>query len=88
MVATLDVSTDVSHKFPPDIYMKMKDPTNGDKMRYFKQLGPLYGECSPSMDWEETIAPYIESLGFVRANNDTCIFLQQRHQHDCTSLRR
>jgi hypothetical protein len=39
-------------------------------MMYFMQYGPLYGEKSAPMEWEETIAPFIEKLGFTRAKND------------------
>ena len=54
-------------------YLKIKNPITGCMM-YFMQYGPLYGEKSAPMEWEETIAPFIEELGFIRAKNDKCIF--------------
>ena len=56
-------------------YVKFKNPITGEMM-YFKQFGPLYGEKSAPMEWEDTIAPFIESLGFTRAKNDACMFFK------------
>jgi len=77
MIAIIDVSTAFlqSTKFKNGKvkYVKVLNPIT-KKMMYFKQFGPLYGEKSAPMEWEETIAPYIVSLGFIRAKNDACIF--------------
>ena len=80
MIAIIDVSTAFlqSTKYPEGKvkYVKFKNPITGEMM-YFKQFGPLYGEKSAPMEWEDTIAPFIESLGFTRAKNDSCIFFHK-----------
>ena len=80
MIAIIDISTAFlqSTKYPEGKvkYVKFKNPITGEMM-YFKQFGPLYGEKSAPMEWEDTIAPFIESLGFTRAKNDACIFFHK-----------
>ena len=79
-LAIIDVSTAFlqSHKFKEGEvkYVKFFNPITKETM-YFKQFGPLYGEKSAPMNWEETIAPFIESLGFTRGENDRCIFFNK-----------
>ena len=71
MIAIIDVSTAFlqSNKFPEGKvkYVKFKNPITGETM-YFKQFGPLYGEKSAPREWEDTIAPFIESLGLLVPN--------------------
>ena len=80
MIAIIDVSTAFlqSTKYPEGKvkYVKFNNLITGETM-YFKQFGPLYGEKSAPMEWEDTIAPFIESLGFTRAKNDACIFFHK-----------
>jgi hypothetical protein len=54
-------------------FLKVRNPITGEMM-LFVQYGPLYGERSAPMAWENTIAPFIESLGFIRDKNDLCVF--------------
>jgi hypothetical protein len=80
MIAVNDIATAFlqSKKYPEGQvkYVKFKNPITGEMM-YFKQFGPLYCEKSAPMEWEDTIAPFIESLGFTRAKNDACIFFNK-----------
>jgi hypothetical protein len=76
-VAMVDVTTAFlqSTKFKKGKvkFLKVKNPITG-QMMFFIQYGPLYGERSAPMKWENTIAPFIESLGFIRDKNDPCVF--------------
>ena len=69
-----------SDKYPEGIikYICFKWPLTG-KWRYFKQSGPIYGEASAPIRWENTLAPYLESEGFVRGQNDHCAFYHELH---------
>jgi hypothetical protein len=44
------------------------------KWRYFKQSGPIYGEPSAVIRWENTIAPWPENEDFERGCNEPCAF--------------
>jgi hypothetical protein len=57
-------------------YICFKYPTTG-KWRYFSQSGPIYGEASAVIRWEQTIAPWFESEGFTRGDNEPCAFLNE-----------
>ena len=41
---------------------------------YYRQSGPIYGEVSAPKRWEDTIAPWFESMGFVRGENERSCF--------------
>ena len=41
---------------------------------YFKQNGPIYGEASASVRWENTITPWLEEKGFERGKNEKSVF--------------
>jgi hypothetical protein len=65
-----------SHKYPPGApkkYIKFKHPVTGEWM-YFRQMGPIYGENSAPKHWENTLFPWIKSLGFVQGDNEPCVF--------------
>ena len=47
------------------------------RWRYFKQSGPIYGEASAVIRWENTIAPWLESEDFERGCNEPCAFHHQ-----------
>ena len=32
---------------------------------YYRQSGPIYGEVGAPKRWEDTIAPWVETMGFV-----------------------
>ena len=53
--------------------MRLKDPITGETV-FFRQHGPLYGEKSAPVLWEETLAPFLESIGLKRGSNDKCIY--------------
>ena len=72
-----DVSTAFlqSHKYPKGMvkYISFKHPLT-NKWHYYKQSGPIYGEASAPIRWEETIAPWLVSQGFERGENDKGVF--------------
>ena len=77
-VAQRDISTAFlqSHPFPEDApprYVRLKDPVTG-VMRFFRQLGPIYGSNSAPKYWEETLHPWLTSIGFVQGKNEPCLF--------------
>ena len=76
-IAVKDISTAFlqSHSYPDGKvkYCKYRDPIDG-KVVYFRQTGPIYGEAAAPMLWEETVAPWIESLGFERGENERSVF--------------
>ena len=43
----------------------------------FRQRGPLYGENSAPVRWENTFAPSIQAIDFVRGENDKSIFYHE-----------
>ena len=79
-VAIKDVCTAFlqSDKYPDGVvkYVCFKDPLTL-QWEYFKQSGPIYGEASAVIRWEDTIAPWYESQGFTRGENEPCAFLQE-----------
>ena len=81
-IAIKDVSTAFlqSDKYPDGTvkYVSFKDPLTL-KWHYYKQSGPLYGEKSASRRWEDTIAPWYESIDFKRGKNEPCAFLHALH---------
>ena len=55
-------------------YIVFRDPET-NKLRYFSQSGPIYGEASAPVRWENTVAPFLENvLGFKRGQNERCCF--------------
>ena len=73
----IDVTTAFlqSDKYSDDIvkYLKYRDPET-KMVQYARQLGPIYGESSAPKRWELTLAPWIISLGFIRGENEPCVF--------------
>ena len=76
-LALKDVSTAFlqSRKYPEGMvkYLSMKHPIIGEIL-YFKQNGPIYGEASAPVRWENTIAPWLEEQGFERGKNEKSVF--------------
>ena len=76
-VAIRDVKTAFlqSDEFPPHIvkYLRMLNPITLE-YEHFKQKAPLYGEYSAPVRWEDTYAPYYESEGFTRGDNEKAVF--------------
>ena len=54
-------------------YVSFKHPVTGEWI-YYEQSGPIYGEASAPVRWENTIAPFFEKLGFDRGENDPSVF--------------
>lgn len=76
-VAIQDVKTAFlqSDKFPPDIvkYVQMYNPV-ARVNEVFRQSAPLYGENSAPVRWEDTFAPYLETEGYSRGENERAVF--------------
>ena len=64
-------------------YIKVKDPFSGEWL-YFRLLGPMYGQRSAPRRWEDTLAPWLESQGFQRGENEPSVFY--RASDDTTIL--
>ena len=64
-------------------YIKVKDPFNGEWL-YYRLITPMYGQRSAPRRWEDTLAPWLESQGFIRGENDASIF--HRPSDDLTIL--
>ena len=54
-------------------YVCFRNPVTG-KWEYYRQSGPIYGEASAAKRWEDTIAPWLEEQGFIRGENERCVF--------------
>ena len=54
-------------------YVKFYDPLTG-KTNYYRQTGPIYGEASAPIRWEDTIAPWFQQQGMIRGANEPCVF--------------
>ena len=54
-------------------YLKVKNPLTGE-WEYYEQSGPIYGEASAPIRWENTVAPWFEEQGFIRGDNEPCAF--------------
>ena len=50
-------------------YIAFKHPVTRQWMHYC-QSGPIYGEASAPVRWEDTIAPWLVAQGFVRGENE------------------
>lgn len=77
--AIKDVSTAFlqSNKYPEGLvkYICFKHPITGLWV-YYRQSGPIYGEASAPVRWEDTIAPWFADQAFERGENEPCVFLQ------------
>ena len=85
-VAIKDVSTAFlqSDPYPEDTvkYIKFKNPVN-KQWEYYRQSGPIYGEDSAPVRWENTIAPFLENkdtCNNVRGESEPCAFLHPTRQ--------
>ena len=79
VIGIADVATAFlrAHKFKegdPKKYVRLKNPITGE-IQYFRQMGPLYGERSAPIKWQDTISEWLEANGFERGKNDTCIYV-------------
>ena len=55
------------------MYIKFKDPVT-KVVAYYRQTCPIYGEVGAPARWENTIAPWLESEGYVRGCNESIAF--------------
>ena len=77
VIAIIDVSTAFLQSDPypagSEKCIAFKSPLTG-KWSYYRQPGPIYGEASAPVRWEDTIAPWLEEQGFTRGSNEPCLF--------------
>ena len=50
-------------------YISFRDPFTR-VWNYYRQSGPIYGEVSAPKRWEDTIAPWFETMGFMQRENE------------------
>ena len=87
-LGAIDISTAFlqSHRYQPHEpirTIKLWDPTLR-KYRYYLLLGPMYGQRSAPVRWENTISPWMIEIGFARGENEPCAFY--REEDDLTVL--
>ena len=59
-------------------YISFRDPITR-VWHYYRQSGPIYGEVSAPKRWEDTIAPWFETMGFKRGDNErSCFYNAER----------
>lgn len=78
-VALKDVATAYLQSISYDGFVKyvcFQHPVTKEWM-YFRQHGPIYGEASAAVRWENTIGPWFEEQGFVRGSNERCVFYHE-----------
>ena len=77
VIGIKDVSTAFlqAHPYPNGMvkYIAFKHPVTKEWM-YFRQSGPIYGEASAPVRWEDTVAPWLEAQGFARGDNEKSAF--------------
>lgn len=81
-LAVIDIITAFlqSHRYDvnePARWIKLKDPRDG-KWQYYRLLGPIYGQRSAPVRWEETFAQWLQQQGFTRGENDRCVYYRSR----------
>ena len=72
-IAQAYTQSDFFGEHEPKRYLVIKDPVT-KRMRYFRQFGPLYGSASSSVRWENTLHPWLVSVGFEQGKNEPCVF--------------
>lgn len=88
VLASLDVKTAFlqSNKYKPEEpprWIKVLDIVTG-KWKYYRLLGPMYGQRSAPIRWEHTLAPKLVSVGFQQGLNDPSVFY--RAEDDLTVI--
>ena len=78
-IAICDVQNAFRQSLPydpaaPKRYVCYKSHKNGT-LRVFQLLGSLYGQVDGSMRFYETMHKYLTDEGFVRGDNDYCIYM-------------
>ena len=87
-LATVDIKTAFLQSDPygpdePARYIKVRHPFNHQWL-YYRIHGPMYGQRSAPRRWEDTLAPWLESLDFIRGKNEPSVFY--RESDDMTLL--
>ena len=72
-IAQAYLQSDFFPETDPPRFLKVKDPITGD-MRYYRQHGVLYGAKSSGVRWQNTLHPFLVSLGFIQGRNEPCAF--------------
>ena len=53
-------------------YLTIKNPLTG-MWEYYEQSGPIYGEASAPIRWENTLIPWLMEQGFERGENEKSV---------------
>lgn len=59
-------------------YIKVVNPLDPTQILYARLISPMYGQRSAPRRWEDTLAPWLESLGFKRGDNEPSIFYRSQ----------
>ena len=65
-------------------YIKVRDISKLSEhtYKYYLLLGPMYGQRSAPIRWENTVVPFLVEEGFHRGENELCVF--HRTEDDLT----
>ena len=72
-ISTAFLQSDMFAPEDPPRYLRLKDPVTG-AVRYFRQLGVVYGSASAPVRWMHTLHPWLVSIGFKQGKNEPCVF--------------
>ena len=83
-ISTAFLQSNKYGKDEPPKYLTFTNPITKEKL-FYRQLGPIYGENSAPVRWEQTIVPWLTSeddttdlisggFSFIRGDNEKCVF--------------
>ena len=76
-IATKDISVAFLQAYGYDGFVKyvcFRDPVTGI-WEYFRQSGPIYGEASAPVRWEDTFSDFlVVNMKFERGDNEKCVY--------------
>jgi hypothetical protein len=82
-ITTAFLQSDPYQASEPRRFIKLKNPRSG-QCEYYQLITPMYGQRSAPIRWENTLAPWLETQGFVRGKNELCAYY--RIEDDLTIL--
>ena len=78
-IGVKDVSTAFlqSHRYEGFTkFVAIKNPVTNE-WEYYEQYGPIYGEASAPVRWENTLIPWLEEQGFTRGQNEKSVLYHE-----------
>ena len=78
-IGVKDVSTAFlqSHRYEGFTkFVTVKNPVTNE-WEYYEQYGPIYGEASAPVRWENTLIPWLEEQGFKRGQNEKSVLYHE-----------